>query len=319
MRKTATLLISALLASAALAGCSVKSPEDNGKPDIVATVFPEYDWVMNVAGDKADQFDITLLTDNGVDLHSFQPSTDDILTISECDIFIYVGGESDKWVDDALKNATNKDMIVIDLLDVLGDRAKVEEAVEGMQEEDEEEEEEFDEHVWLSLDNAALFTEVIADALSQIAPDDSAVFEANAADYITKLNELDARYEQTVADSDTDTLVFGDRFPFRYLTDDYGIDYYAAFAGCSAETEASFETIVFLAEKMDELDLHYIITIDGSDPSIARTIVDTTSAGDAQILTLDSMQSVTGDDIESGTTYLGIMESNLAVLAQALS
>lgn len=325
---------------------------DNASGDtmsIVTTIFPEYDWVMNVLGDNTSNAEVTMLLDNGVDLHSYQPTADDILKISTCDLFIYVGGESDEWVEDALLEATNKDMVVIDLLDVLGESVKEEEVVEGMQEEDEhdhdedsdhdedadhdedtdhdeesgheheEGEVEYDEHVWLSLKNASVLVQSIADALETIDPDNADTYKTNASTYIDSLNALDARYEEAVNSATYNTVLFGDRFPFRYLVDDYGLDYYAAFVGCSAETEASFETITFLSQKVDELGLPAVLTIEGNDHRIAETIVGNTSSGDQQILTMDSMQSTTSKDVENGASYLSIMEDNLDVLTKALS
>ena len=289
---------------------------------IVTTIFPEYDWVENILGDNPGGADVTLLLDNGTDLHSFQPSAEDILKIGSCDLFIYAGGESDEWVDDALKEASNKDMAVINLIDVLGDKAKEEEIVEGMQkegeEEESEEEAEYDEHVWLSLDNASILVEKIADSIEALDSANADTYKKNAEDYLKRISALDEKYEDAVSNAKEKTLIFGDRFPFRYLVDDYGIDYYAAFAGCSAETEASFETVVFLANKIDELSLNSIMTIDGSDKKIAETVRDNTKTKDQQILTLDSMQSISSDDMENGTTYLSVMEENLNVLEEAL-
>ena len=314
--------ISAILAAALLLGsisaCSGKPVGDPDKLQIVTTIFPEYDWVMNILGDKAADAEVTLLADNGVDMHSYQPTTDDILRISTCDVFIYVGGESDAWVEDALDQATNDDMVVVDLMSELGDAVKVEETVEGMESE-EEDDLENDEHVWLSLHNAEILVGSISEAISLADPDNADVYANNAASYIEQIYELDSEYHDVIDNAPVKTLLFGDRFPFRYLTDDYGLEYYAAFAGCSAETEASFKTITFLAGKVDELGLHSVIILDNSDSAIARTIIENTSDGDASILTLDSMQSATGSDYSSGKTYLSIMSSNLDILREALS
>lgn len=321
MRKFIIIIAAAVLAVCNICACASTAGQAsagaNDRLQIVTTVFPEYDWVCEVMGDKADGADVTLLLDNGVDLHSFQPSAEDILKITTCDMFIYVGGESDGWVDDALKEAVNKDMVVINLLEVLGDNVKAEEIVEGMEHEHEHEEE-LDEHVWLSLRNAEILTDAIADGLAKIDPDNADSYRTNADAYKSKLDALDKEYSAATAAGSVNTLLFGDRFPFRYLVDDYGLDYYAAFAGCSAETEASFETVVFLAEKTDELGLNAIMTIEGTDHSIAETIRDNTSGKDQQILTLDSLQSTTGKDAENGTTYLSVMTDNLEVLKEAL-
>ena len=309
-----------LLASGILGGCgkaassSAPAPsasQSGSKPlKIVTTIFPEYDWVREILGDRADHAEVTMLLDNGVDLHSYQPTADDIIKISDCDLFIYVGGESDGWVEDALKEAANKDMQVINLLDVLGEQVKGEEVVEGMEAEEEESEDEdepeYDEHVWLSLKNA----ETLCNAIT---------YAANAASYLEKLAALDGEYQAVVDNAVRKTVLFGDRFPFRYLVDDYGLSYYAAFAGCSAETEASFETISFLAGRVDELGLPCVLTIEGAQHKIAETIVQNSAAKNQSILTLDSMQSTTSADAANGRTYLSVMESNLDVLKQALN
>ena len=327
MKKILSIILCLLMLLGCAAGCGTAGTETSGKLSIVTTIFPEYDWVMQILGDTADQASVTMLLDNGVDLHSYQPTADDIVRISTCDMFIYVGGESDEWVEDVLAEAQNKDMIVINLLEALGDAVKEEEVKEGMQEEDHEhedeeghgeEEAEYDEHVWLSLKNAAVLCRHIADKLGQIDAENKDAYAANAEAYVEKLNALDAEYEAAVSAAGTKTLLFGDRFPFRYLTDDYGLDYYAAFVGCSAETEASFETIVFLANKVDELGLHAIMQIESADGRIAGTIRDTTKTKDQTILTLDSMQSTTAADVANGASYLSIMEENLAVLDAAL-
>ncbi len=297
---------------------------DNNSLSIVTTIFPEYDWVKEILGDNPANAEVTMLLDNGVDLHSYQPTAEDIMKIATCDLFIYVGGESDEWVEDALNEATNKDMVVVNLLDVLGSDVKEEEIVDGMEAEEEEEESEdeegpeYDEHVWLSLKNAEKLCAHIKDALVSIDADNSTIYEENATAYIAKLKALDKSYESAVNASSVDTLLFGDRFPFRYLVDDYSLKYYAAFVGCSAETEASFETITFLSGKVDELSLHSIMTIEGGDRKIAETIKDNTSSKDQQILTLDSMQSTTSKDVKNGATYLGTMKSNLEILKEAL-
>ncbi|MCD7981858.1 MAG: metal ABC transporter substrate-binding protein [Clostridiales bacterium] len=335
MKKFIVLLIAAVTAftlaacgnesaqtSTSVSSDSVDSEETSSDTiQIVTTIFPEYDWICEILGDAADHAEVTMLLDSGVDLHSFQPTADDILKISNCDLFIYVGGESDAWAEDALAEAANKDMVVINLLDALGNLAKEEETVEGMEtdeEENEEEETEYDEHVWLSLKNAEVLCDVIADAMTEIDTDYADVYTANAASYREKLEALDADYQTAVDNASVTTLLFGDRFPFRYLADDYGLSYYAAFSGCSAETEASFETIVFLAEKTDELNLDYILTLENSDHTIATTIIQNTQNGDQEILIMNSMQSITSENVEHGVTYLNIAEANLKVLKQAL-
>lgn len=333
MKRMTSLLLSLMMLFMLVgvhAGCAERNGADQAdKLKIVTTIFPVYDWVREILGDEADHNDITMLFDNGVDLHSYQPTADDIVKISACDLFVYVGGESDSWVDHVLQYATNKDMKVINLLEALGDSAKAEEVIEGMQEtdhdheheEDDEHEhaEEKDEHVWLSLKNAVVLVGCISDALQELDPDSRDVYDANAAAYIEKLSALDAQYQTSLENAAYQTLLFGDRFPFRYLADDYGLSYYAAFAGCSAETEASFETISFLARKADELKLPCVLTIEGTQHKVAETIVWNTAEKNQKVLTMDSMQSITSRDAANGTTYLSVMEKNLAVLQEALN
>lgn len=304
-----------------LSACGNNNNKDD-KISVVCTIFPEYDWAKEVVGENSN-VELTLLLDNGVDLHSYQPSVADIAKILTCDLCIYVGGESDTWVADALKNATNKNMQVINLFDVLGDNKKEEEQKEGMQGEEEhepgheheEEEVEYDEHVWLSLKNAQIFVTEIANKLSIIDSANKDDYLANATAYNTELNTLDTEYQTAVDAGTTKTLLFGDRFPFRYLVDDYKLDYFAAFVGCSAETEASAQTITFLASKVDELKLKVILQIETSDGTIANTIKESTNSKDQKILTLDSIQNTT---TKSGKTYLSIMKSNLGVLREAV-
>ena len=501
MKKITALLLALMMLAGVLAGCG--KPKDAGKAGklkVVTTIFPEYDWVRAILGDKSENAEVTMLLDNGVDLHSYQPTADDIVKISDCDLFVYVGGESDGWVENALKNAANKNMKVINLLEVLGDSVKTEETVEGMQEdghdhghshdeqltendikdrtlsdfagawkslhpyllngdldkfcqhraeEDEDSSttkdtylekykaswqcdaekisiegnnitftygdgktvsaeytyagyqpklddegkirsvryqfettsadapkyvqfndhghepgeaehfhiyfgndgfdalmsgktnpffvkdalsvedildelmghdhgEEADEHVWLSLKNAETLVTAIANTLQELDSANKDTYAANASSYIEKLYALDGAYQSAVNGAARKTVLFGDRFPFRYLVDDYGLRYYAAFAGCSTETEASFETVSFLAKKVDELGLPCVLTIEGNNHKLAETIVRSTAGKKQKVLTMDSMQSTTSKDVANGATYLSVMEKNLSVLKEAL-
>ena len=340
MKKYFSIALVALMALLCLSACGNNAASNSSEPStnntaqmeklqIVTTIFPEYDWVKQILGENMDNAEITMLLDNGVDLHSYQPTAEDMMKISTCDLFIYVGGESDSWVEDALQEAANQEMKVINLLDVLGDAVKEEEVVEGMEvdhdhehgedeEHKHEEEPEYDEHVWLSLKNAQVLCDAIADTLAEIDPDNGNSYKANENAYNEKLVELDTEYQATVDTATQKTLLFGDRFPFRYMADDYNLSYYAAFVGCSAETEASFETITFLSSKVDELGLNYVLTIEKSDQKIASTIIQNTQSKDQQILAMDSMQSTTSEDVSDGASYLSIMESNLDILKEAL-
>lgn len=307
----------------AVTGCKDVKINNGDKISIVATIFPQYDWVRRIIGENADKFELTLLLDNGVDLHSYRATADDIIKITGCDILIYVGGESDKWLDDMLNKNENKNMTAINLLEVLGDKAVEEELKEGMQGEEEEdgedeEEAEYDEHIWLSLKNAAYLCPVICDAICKADTENKAVYEKNTEKYVSELNALDLKYKEAVDSASTKTLLFGDRFPFRYMTNDYGLDYYAAFIGCSAESEASFETIMFLAKKVDELSLKSVCKIEGSDGKIAETVKSTAKSADLSVITFDSMQSTTANDVKDGVTYLSVMEKNLEALKLAL-
>ncbi len=323
--------MTAFAAAFCLAGCGKAAPRGSGgsvPPQgsdglvIVTTIFPVYDWVRSILGKTADSTELIMLLDDGVDLHSYAPTAKDMLDIAGCDLFIYVGGESDKWVEDTLRSAPSEKRRDLCLMDALGDALKEEELVEGMQGEEEEEDgeegAEYDEHVWLSLNNARYLCGSIANVLSEIDPGNSGTYAGNARTYMEQLQSLESEYEYAVGNMSYNTVLFGDRFPFRYLVDDLGLEYYAAFAGCSAETEASFETVSFLARKVDELCLPCVLTIEKSDKRLAQTIVQNTASKDQQILAMDSMQSVTAKDVESGVNYLSVMQSNLEVLKQAL-
>lgn len=383
-----TIIAILLLLTVALgmSGCGRKTSEE-GKLQVVAAIFPLYDWTREIIGADSKEIDLTLLVDNGMDLHSYQPSASDLIRIASCDVFLYVGGVSDSWIEDALQNETNPNRRVINLMEVLGSDAKAEEIVEGMQHSHEQDEDEHtthsteehlqhedghtahgedehtahsedesshdaehtahedghtahsedelshdaehtahegghneatDEHVWLSIKNAMRFVQHIGEELAELAPSEAEVLRGNAAAYIERLSALDEEYRSTIQAAAKDTLLFCDRFPFRYLVDDYGLSYYAAFPGCSAETEASFATITFLTEKLDELKLSAVLTIEGSSQKIAETVLRNAKAKASAILCLDSLQSVNQDDIEAGISYLSVMKDNLSVLAQAL-
>lgn len=314
MKRIIVLLLSALMVLSVLSGCDNKKNNSDNKLKVVTTIFPIYDWVKEIL--KDEDVDVSLLQDNGVDLHSYEPTVDDIAKINNADVFMYVGGESDGWVESVLES--NKNVRVVNLLEILGDSVKLEEELEGVEhdhEHDHEDEEEYDEHVWLSLRNAKKCVEAIKDVLCELDPSNADRYEKNAEEYIEKLELLDQKYMEVVSNSKNNTLIFGDRFPFRYLVDDYNLNYYAAFVGCSTESEASFNTITFLAKKLDELGLTSILTIEGNNHKIAETIIKNTVNKNQEILTLNSMQG----GILEGDTYLSIMENNLEVLKKALN
>lgn len=294
----------------------------NSKKTIICTIYPQYDWIMNIVGDKTDIFDISYLTQKGMDLHNYQPNIQDIAKLSECDLFVFVGGESDKWVQKAVSQAKNKSLKAFNMMEILADKVREEEFVEGMEhnhEEDEEDEAEYDEHIWLSLKNAKIIVEKLCQQIAELDSANSKFYKSNAQSYIAKLDNLDKEYTQTVSSSKNKTILFGDRFPFRYLADDYGINYFAAFIGCSTDTEASFETIAFLSRKVDELNLHTILTIEKSDKKIAETIKKNSKSKNQKILEMNSIQSVSAREIKNGTSYIELMKQNLSVLKTALN
>ena len=308
---------------------------DADKLNIVVTTFPIYDWTREILGDNADGIDLTLLLDSKVDLHNYQPSVDDIVKIVSCDLFIYVGGESDAWVTDVLRNVENKDLVVINLMETLRNATGMDARDLDHKHDEQDEHEEhldehnhdhgedhsydYDEHVWLSLKNARIFSTTIAETLCSLDPDNAEVYQDNLAAYVNKIEELDQEYRNLVDAGQTKALVFGDRFPFSHLAEDYRLTCYAAFDGCSAESEASFETILSLAKQIDALALEHIIVTESSDQALAKTIRDNTEAKNQDILVMDSMQSMTSNDITLGKTFLSVMKDNLETLKTALS
>ena len=303
MKKNVFVLILLLFI---LVSCSENGRNDGDEINIVCTIFPQYDWTRQIIGEETGNFNLSLLISSRVDLHSYSPSIADIAQIKTCDVFIYVGGASDDWVDDVLSDA-NADMITLNLMDILGDLII-----------DDEHDEHDDEHIWLSLKNADIICEAITEILAELDPENAAVYRSNYTAYAAELTELDAEFLSVVENANTQTLVFADRFPFGYLARDYGLTYYAAFSGCSAETEASFVTIISLANRLNQYNLSVIMVTESSDRSIAHTVRDNTDTGSQEILVMDSMQSVTATDVQNGVTYLSVMESNLHVLENAL-
>ena len=366
MKKFAAFAMFVLATALMFVACSAESNEKTPaqkKVSIVATTYPQYDWLKNVLGSHLDAVNLKLLIKNGTDLHSYNPSAQDIAAIASADMVVYVGGESDEWIEKALSATPKAGRVQVNLMEALGDRVKEEEIVEGMQEETKDarretkeiaeenhehgeeaeeheqehhehaeaheehehehhehaEEAENDEHVWLSLKNAEILVKNLAEAVAKLDTANASEYHMNAALYVAKISALDAQYRAAVDSANFKTILFGDRFPFRYLVDDYGIKYFAAFVGCSAESEASFETVAFLAGKMDSLALPAIFTIDGSNGKIARAILDASKKSkEVAVLTLNSMQSVTDAQMQAGADYLSIMRENLDVLKKAI-
>lgn len=344
--KTKSLLAVAALAAAGMVFAAEPAAgevsAEKPRVRIVATTFPIYDWTREVLGEKLAETDLVLLQQSGADLHSYSPSAADLRRIAACDLFVFVGGESDEWTERALAQKGNPRRRVLNLVKTLGSAAKEEKVVEGMEHEHhhehaekhdhdedhdhdhakkhdhDEDEHEVDEHVWLSLRNAVTLVKAIAAELSALDPANAASYRANADAYCGRLAALDREYAKCVAGAARKTILVADRFPFRYLADDYGLAYFAAFAGCSAESEASFKTVAFLAKKVDELKLPVILTMEGARHKIAETVRRTTKSGGQRILTLDSLQSTDGKSARTAR-YLDVMAKNLAVLKEALN
>ena len=302
---------------------------------IIATTFPIYDWTRQVLGAQLGSIELIQLQNNGVDLHNFQPTVKDMARIAQCDLFLYVGGESDEWVEKALRNPGKPRRLTLNMIKALGNAVKEEEALEGMEEHhhhgkeehhhhgkdehhDDDDEHEIDEHIWLSLRCAATCVKAIASSLAELDKEHNAEYLANSQAYADKLQALDRRYKEAIAVSSLKTLLFADRFPFRYMSSDYGLKCYAAFSGCSAETEASFKTIAFLAEKVNEFKLPAVIVLETGNRKIAQTVIRTSKNKGVRILEMDSLQSAVSGDVSKGKSYLDVMEKNLSVLKTAL-
>ena len=319
-QKVIAVILLAALALSLFAGCKKTEKKDL---NIICTVFPLYDWVRAILGDRLEDTDLTLLLDSGADLHSYNASMADKGKIINADLFVYIGGESDEqWVPGFLKDKKTGESL--NILETLGEAAKDEEAVEGAEEEEEEEEEAKDEHVWLSLRNAKLCCRSICDMLCKIDADHAETYKANLKAYTDKLDALDAQFTETVNSAKNKTIIVADRFPFRYLCDDYSIKAYAAFNGCSTETAASQTVTDTLARKLIETGLTTLIVTEASDKKTANTVIETRnqiagSKTEIAVEKLNSIQSIAKQDVDDGATYLKLMEYNLTVLKKALN
>lgn len=315
MKKFIAILLVALLLLG-VAGCG--TPAEDGKFHVICTVFPQYDWVRNIIGEDSN-IKLTLLMDSGADLHNYQTNANDLYAISTCDLFIYIGGDSDKWVPDALKNPANKERKALALIDVI-DPIESEHEHEGDAHEEGHEGHDHtaDEHVWLSLRNADIMIAEITELLAALDPENADTFRKNAEAYSAKLLELDRKYLECVGGGKRNKLLFADRFPFSYMAKDYGLEHEAAFSGCSAEVEVSFSTLANLIDYVNVNELPYVMVTESGDQELAKAVIAKTNTKDQKILVMDSLQSVNRVRINEGATYLGIMESNLAVLQQAL-
>ncbi|MBR3781226.1 MAG: zinc ABC transporter substrate-binding protein [Clostridia bacterium] len=314
MKKLLSIILCLIMCTVVMCSCVNSNGTSHEGLKIVCTAFPQYDYVKNILGSEEG---LSLLLDDGADLHSYEPTATDIIEIASADLFIYIGGISDSWVEGTLKSANSESLKPVALMDMV-ETYEVD-YVAGMEKEHNhihESEHEKDEHIWLSLRNSAEITKNLCEIICEIDSANSEKYKTNAENYINSLNALDGEYKSVIESANRNTLLFADRFPFRYLVEDYGLDYHAAFSGCSSESEASFQTMAFLIDKTKELKLPAVIITEGSDGSIAEMICSETGA---KILTLDSCQSVSSADIARGTNYLDIMRNNLEILREALN
>lgn len=298
-----------------LSGCGEKDTTntlDDEKISVVATIFPQYDFAKVIGGDKVN---VRMLLSPGVESHGFEPTLQDISDIEKSDLFIYVGGESDEWVNDVLSTVNSDFLRTISLVDTV--EVFEEEHIEGMEEESDhdEHEEEIDEHIWTSPKNAIKIVNKICDNLCEIDSENSAYYKKNSEDYIKELEKLDSDITDVVSNARVKTLIFAERFPFRYLAEHYGLKYYAAFAGCSSNSEPSLATINFLAGKVKEENVSKVLTIEFSNGSVADTICQMTGATRAE---LHSCHNVSKEDFNNGVTYLELMKRNVNTLREAL-
>ena len=326
MKKMIFAGVTAFIISVFLAGCNINVPQNSENTlDIVCTAFPQYDWIKNIT-EGAENVNLILLCDNGTDMHSFQPSAKDILLINTSDIVVAVGGNSDKWVLDSAEN--NPASVKVSLLECLGDNV-IEEMhfVDGHAHDEnnadhdslhEHDYTDADEHVWMSLPNAISLTEKICEVLCTKDAANSEAYKANTQSYVNKLNDLHNEYFECVDKAEKNAVVVADRFPFAYLMHAYGLEAFAAFPGCSSDTDATFDTIISLASKVDEHGISCVAVTESTDFKTADAVIENTKFKNAEIVVIDSMQSVTEKDVENGRTYISVMTDNLSALEKLL-
>lgn len=319
MRKGTGLLLCAALLLGALSGC-VQQPgidSDDGKLHVVTTIFAPYDFAREIGGDDVS---VTMLLKPGSEVHSYEPSPKDIIAIRNADVFIYVGGESDVWVNDVLEGADNPDLRTVTLMDCV--EVLEEETVEGMQagreahDHDHEEAAEYDEHVWTSPRNAALICEKLAAAFAAADPGNADAYAQRCGEYVERLDALDAEFQYIVENADRKTIIFADRFPLLYFADAYDLTYFAAYPGCADSAEPSAATIAFLIDKVKAEQIPVVFCIELSSQKLADTVCEATGAKKLQF---SSCHNVTAAEFRDGATYLSIMRQNAAVLREALN
>ena len=311
MKKLAVLIISLFLV---LTGCNVTQETKNNKLNIVCTVFPQYDFVREIAKDRVN---LSILLPPGSEAHSYEPSADNIIALNNADLFIGIGGESEHWAERLLDGVKNDGLKTIFLIDSV-DRV-TEEITEGMEKashsHEKGHEHNFDEHIWTSIENAIIMCDIICQSLCEIDPENSEFYENNNSLYKDKLNKLQSKYEDILEDAKRNTIVFGDRFPMRYLTESLGLNYFAAFPGCSSKTEPSAKTIAYLSDKVLSENIPVVFYMDYSDGRIAKSIA---KQSGAKIVRLYSCHNLSKKDYESGQSYLSLMTKNASSLREAL-
>ena len=327
LRFCAVLLV--LCALFSCFGCGSRKSEDDGRITVLCTMFPQYDWLSEIVG-ESEKIELSLIIQNGTDPHSYEPTAADILAISKADMIVYLGGESDKWVSEALERSDNKDIVRVELSECEGvELHDISSASEGHSHEGHDHEHHdhaghnhgtLDEHIWLSLHNAKAACKALAEAISKLDERSAESYAENAKAYIEKLDALDEKYEKAIESvaAEERFLLFCDRFPFVYLLEDYGIEYAAAFEGCSAETDADFETVLRLIKEADEHAIEAVAVTESSDGALARTVLSSSRQGGGEIIVFNSLQSVNKGQIADGISYLSVMEENLNALKSAL-
>ena len=296
------------------------SPEDE-KLSVVCTIFPQYDFVRQIAGDRVN---LKMLIRPGGDVHYYEPSPQDIIDISGCDLFIYVGGESDVWADSILESADRDEMEILSLMECTG-TLRQEEMSEGMWDETEHgifrgrdggEETEYDEHVWTSVSNSMRIVSVICEKLCGLDPENESYYRERTAEYIEELESLKRDLADVVQNAQRNTIVFGDRFPLLYFAREFGLDYRAAFKGCSSNSEAGAETVAYLIDLVRQDEIPVVFKLELSTGNIASAISEATGA---EVLTFYSCHNLSKEDFESGETYLSMMRKNVRSLEEALN
>lgn len=316
IKRISYAIFAVILMLSLLSSCAVI--EDTEQIHIVCTVFSQYDWVRNLITD-CDNIKLTLLLDSATDMHSYQATADDIVTISSADLFIYTGGDSDSWTEDILENSAENTVKVLNLMESLGEEnlCCLEDEEEHVHEDGEEHHHHlYDEHIWMSPEKAVLLCAVIKEAIINLDADLSSIIEKNYEEYNEKLKNLHGSYNEVTQNSEKKMLIVADRFPFLYLVNDYSLDYCAAFVGCSAESEASAEVLINLINETKISDADTVFITETSNGDMARIIKEHIKDREIKISVLNSLQSVKNTE---DADYIKIMEDNLQILKSALS